>query len=94
VKMSEVIHLERSLLDPDEHPGRSSTSTVDDDRRVSVDLPHGTQLDLLNAIARSHGTLCWELETHDAGRRRFFGGRGHGLTFYIFGASGQGFAFP
>jgi hypothetical protein len=90
--ISEVIRVEQSLLDPEVRNGPSVDPLLDA-RRVSVTLPHGTQLDLLNAIARSHGRLCWVLEENNDRDTQFFGGRRHMLTFRV-GGSGKGFAFP
>jgi hypothetical protein len=68
---------------------------VVDRRRVSVDLPNGTHLDLWNALVRSHGAMSWTFEHLSAGDRKHMPGRRYRLTFWIFGAGvSEGFDLP
>jgi hypothetical protein len=71
--------------------GRQPTELVafPDGRRVSVDLQGGTMLDLLNAIVRSHGELCWTYTPADrADAQRT--GLSHTLSFGVFNGVGTG----
>jgi hypothetical protein len=61
-------------------------------RRLSVDLPAGTLLGLVNAIARSHGSACWIYEELDDQQTAFFAGRRHQLSLQA-PDGGGGFAF-
>lgn len=61
-------------------------------RRVAVDLPAGTLLGLVNAIARAHGAACWIYEELDDRQTAFFAGRRHQLSLQA-PDSGMGFAF-
>ena len=55
----------------------------------------GTMLELLNAIGRSHGEMCWQWEELSAAQRRIMDGRRHSVMFTLFGGSGGlGFAVP
>jgi hypothetical protein len=61
-------------------------------RRLAVDLPAGTLLELVNAIARSHGAACWIYEELDDRQTAFFAGRRHQLSLQA-PDGGLGFAF-
>lgn len=65
-----------------------------DTRRFSVDVARSTALDVLKAIARSHGELCWAWEEMTEEGRRFFGGRRYQLTFSVLRGGAHGFAIP
>ena len=42
--------------------GAPSYSSMSDTRRISIDVPRGIALDLLNELARTHGELSWAWE--------------------------------
>jgi hypothetical protein len=42
--------------------GEPSYSNMSDTRRISIDVPQGIALDLLNELARIHGELSWAWE--------------------------------
>jgi len=89
--MSEAVGLVTTLFGSTVHGG----VPFPDARRVTVDLPQGTMLEVLNAIARSHGEMCWQWEEVSAAQRRFMDGRRHSVMFALFGGSaGLGFAVP
>jgi hypothetical protein len=90
VSTAEALGLVASLLDPPV-PRRAF---VPDTRRVTVDLPQGTILELLNAVVRSHGEMSWQWEEASASVRRASEGRGHHMMFTLFGGSGVGFLVP
>ncbi len=69
---------------------------IGDSRSISIDLPTGTVLDYLNAVARSHGELTWhwqelsELEQQEwrpTPARRL-------LHVTVFGTGKQGWPIP
>jgi hypothetical protein len=90
VPMSEALGLVTSLLGSPEH----RRASFPDARRVSVDLPQGTMLELLNAVARSHGEMCWQWEELSASHPQFMNGRRYSVMFTPFGGGGLGFAVP
>jgi hypothetical protein len=63
-----------------------------DSKDISLDLPPGTILDLLNGIARAHGRLVWSFSRLSEEDRRLTGFR-HSLTFLTRGG-GHGMAVP
>lgn len=64
-------------------------TTFPDSRTVSVSVAHGTALDLVTALVKSHGSLTWTLE--DAAPDEIqMTGRRHRLTFGVRGGSGLG----
>jgi len=69
-------------------------SLIADSRRISIDIPGGSALDLLNAAAKSHGQLWWHFEEMSKSDQRTFGGLRYRLNVFIFGASGYGFLVP
>ena len=50
--------------------GAPRYSNMSDTRRISIDLPNGVALDLLNELARTHGELSWAWEELTATERR------------------------
>jgi hypothetical protein len=88
VPSSKAISVLVSLLGA---PG--SGNTFPDTRVVSVDVPQGSVLELLNAIARAHRELSWEWTELSAAEQPVRGGRRH-LTCWLFGASGLGWTLP
>jgi hypothetical protein len=60
-----------------------------DTRRVSIDVSNGSVLDVLSAIARSHGALSWRFEHVGVAGRP--GGSRHMLSFQLFGGWETGF---
>jgi len=64
-----------------------------DVRRITVHLPGATRLDLLNAIVRAHGELCWQWEGL-AQRDPYAPEYSHSVSFTLFGGAGLGFAVP
>jgi hypothetical protein len=50
--------------------GAPSYSNISDTRRISIDVPIGIALDLLNELARTHGELSWAWEELTANQRR------------------------
>jgi hypothetical protein len=49
---------------------RRTSSGFPDTRRFSLRFPGGTMFDLLNAFARAHGSIAWQLEHHTDEERR------------------------
>ena len=43
----------------------ASATTFPDTKRISLDVPSGTVLDLMNAVLRAHGERVWELRPAD-----------------------------
>jgi hypothetical protein len=69
--------------------GDSRAIIIDDSKRVSLSVLHGTALDLLNALVRSHGELMWTFEPAEPQQVKATG-LTHQLTLY--GSSvGRGF---
>jgi hypothetical protein len=88
----DALHFQQALLEP----GMKYTPEADQGANVprfSVDVPRGSLLVLLNAIARSHGELCWIYEELDYEQRVFFGGRSHQISIRSPPNGGGGFAF-
>lgn len=71
--------------------GRAEPLSFPDGRPLSVDLPEGTVLDLVNAILRAHGELTWEL-TPETNREAVRQGYRYTLSFGVMGGGGVGFA--
>ena len=92
--MSEAVGVVRSFLGS---PFKEKPS-FPDNRRVSVDLPQGTVLDLLNALASAHGEMSWQWEPLSAADRRLFAGlvpeRRHTVIFSVFGGGNRGYVVP
>jgi hypothetical protein len=86
-----------SFLQTLQEPGKRYVPAVQNAgvtvRQLSVDLPAGTLLGLVNAIARAHGAACWIYEELDDRETAFFAGRGHQLSLQAPGGVGMGFAF-
>jgi hypothetical protein len=61
---------------------------------MSIDIPAGSVLDLLNAAAKSHGQLTWQFDEMSADDRRQAGGRRHLIRVWIFGGGGFGLMVP
>ncbi len=59
-------------------------------KRLSLDLPQGTVLDLANAIVRAHGELTWELQPEPAQDAARAGYR-YSFMFHVLGGTGHGF---
>jgi hypothetical protein len=88
--VSRMIGAFASLLGAPEYLHNSFPDT----RRFSVDVARSTALDVINAIARSHGELCWAWEEMTEEDQRFFGGRRYQLTFSVLRGGAHGFAIP
>ena len=88
----DAINYQQSLLEPGLRYGREP-DRGDDVPRITLALPNATHLTLANAIAKSHGDVCWIYEELDDRQTAFFGGRRHQLSFRARGGSGRGFAF-
>jgi hypothetical protein len=91
-RLIDAITYQQSLIEPGLRSGREPDHDGDE-RRISVDLPNATHLALANAIAKSHGEVCWIYEELDGHQTEFFGGRRHQLSFRGPDGSGRGFAF-
>jgi len=65
-----------------------------DTRPLSVDVPQGSVLHLLNAMARAHGELSWEWAELGAAERQLTGGLRHSLMFFMFSGGGFGWMLP
>ena len=92
VTITDAINFQHALLEPrlKYQPERGRPADVP---RVSVDLPPGPLMLLLNALARSHGQLCWMYEELSDRDTAFFGGRRHQLSMQAPSGEGLGFAF-
>lgn len=88
----DAINYQQSLLEPGLRYGREPDRGADVPR-ITLALPNATHLTLANAIAKSHGDVCWIYEELDDRQTAFFGGRRHQLSFRARGGSGRGFAF-
>lgn len=73
--------------------GGPDSAAFPDTRTVSVDVPSGSMLELLNAFVRAHGELTWEWAEFATRDIRMRGGR-HSLTWYRFAGSGSGWSLP
>jgi hypothetical protein len=73
--------------------GGPDSAELPDTRTVSVDVPTGNVLELLNAFARAHSELTWEWAEFGAREVRRRGGR-YSLTCYQFAGSGRGWSLP
>jgi hypothetical protein len=92
VTVIDAINFQQALLEP----GMKFTPEPDRGAKVSrfsVDAPRGSLLLLLNAIARSHGELCWRYEELSEEDAAFFGGRSHQIYLLAPVGGGQGFVF-
>jgi hypothetical protein len=89
VQLSESVSVVLSLLD-----STHRDVSFPDTRRVAVNLPQGSLLELLNMIARSHGEVCWQWEELAAAERRSADGRRYSVMFTLFGGRGVAFAVP
>jgi hypothetical protein len=69
-----------------------SNTSFPDSKAISLDLPPGTILDVLNGIARAHGALVWSFSQLSDEDRRLTGFR-HLLTFSTRGG-GHGMTVP
>lgn len=92
VTVADAVSFQHSLLEPrlKYAPERDRGPEVP---RVSADVPRGPLLLLLNALARSHGQLCWIYEELNDRDTQFFGGRRHQLSLQAPSGEGLGFAF-
>jgi hypothetical protein len=90
VPTSEAIGVVISLLDATGH----RSAYFPDARRLTVNFPQGAVFELLNAIAKSHGEVCWQWEDLSERDQQFMGGRRYSVMFTLFGGSGLGFAVP
>jgi hypothetical protein len=92
VTVGDAVNFQHSLLEPRfrYEPERDRGADVP---RVSADVPRGPLLLLLNALARSHGQLCWIYEELNDRDTQFFGGRRHQLSLQGPSGEGLGFAF-
>jgi len=92
VTVADAVNFQHSLLEPrfKYAPERDRGADVP---RVSADVPRGPLLLLLNALARSHGQLCWIYEELNDRDTQFFGGRRHQLSLQAPSGEGLGFAF-
>ena len=92
ITVADAVNFQHSLLEPrfKYAPERDGGADVP---RVSADVPRGPLLLLLNALARSHGQLCWMYEELNNRDTQFFGGRRHQLSWQAPSGEGLGFAF-
>jgi len=90
VTLSTVMGLIASTLKSRDH----ATNYMPDTRRISIDMPAGSLLDLLNAVAKSHGQLTWQVDELSPREQRSSGGRRHVVTLSIFGGGGYGIIVP
>jgi hypothetical protein len=90
VTLSTVMGVIASALKGPEH----ASNTIVDTRRMSIDIPAGSVLDLLNAAAKSHGQLTWQFDEMSAADRRLAGGRRHLIRVWIFGGGTFGLMVP
>ena len=86
VTLSTVLGLIASALKSRDH---ATTYGPSDTRRISIDIPAGSVLDLLNAAAKAHGQLTWQFDELSRGDQRTSGGRRHMVAVTIFGSSGS-----
>ncbi len=73
--------------------GGRGVAQLPDTRTVSVDLPAGSVLELLNAFARDYGELMWAWEGLDEREQRRAEGR-HRLTCFLFAGVSDGWYLP
>jgi hypothetical protein len=90
VTLSTVLGLIASVLKSRDH----ATNYIADTKRISIEMPAGSLLDLLNAVAKSHGQLTWQFDEMSPGDQRSSGGRRHVVTLSIFGGGGYGIMVP
>ena len=90
VTLSTVMGVIASALKAPEH----ASNTIVDTRRMSIDIPAGSVLDLLNAAAKSHGQLTWQFDEMPAADRRLAGGRRHLIRVWISGSGAFGLMVP
>jgi hypothetical protein len=74
--------------------GTPSHGVVADTRRISIEAPGGSVLDLLNATAKAHGELSWQFEEMSKSDQRLHEGYRYMLTITIFGAAGHVILVP
>jgi hypothetical protein len=77
----------RAFASPAERPD------IADRRRITVHLPPGTRLELLNAIVKAHGELSWEWRELPIPIPSFPELK-HSIGFQLFGGGGFGFIAP
>jgi hypothetical protein len=70
--------------------GDATALTFPDGRNVTFLVSGGTGLDLLNALARAHGSLTWAFAGADT-KEIEATGRAHRLTFAVSGDVGYGY---
>jgi len=90
VTLSTVMGVIASALKGPEH----ASNTIVDTRRMSIDIPAGSVLDLLNAAAKAHGQLTWQFDEMSAADRRLAGARRHLIRVWISGSGAFGLMVP